>query len=181
MKKLIALLLLVSVLASADPGEATRAFMSRPASLFDMGMLKLNLHVDQKAEQFLSTSYAEKVAGYGDFRVWGKAAYRPESDRITVTVQLLSYTQGVETGRRLCDEALWWMRGQTRSPFSQFFLGIRGNPNPENPISNSDVRSLENSTMVLCAATTKDGIVWGRGFLMEDEIEYGEGRPPYYE
>ena len=106
MKKLTVLLLLLPALASADPGKATRAFMSQPASLFDLGMLKLNLHVHQKTEQFPSTSYVEQVDGSADFRFWGRADYRPESDRITLFVQLESYTQGVETGRRLCDEAI---------------------------------------------------------------------------
>ena len=40
MKKLIELLLLVPIVASADPGAVTRYLMNEPVSLFDLGMLR---------------------------------------------------------------------------------------------------------------------------------------------
>ncbi len=43
MKQLIAVLLLIPLLGSADPGPATKYLMDEPASLMDIGLLRMRL------------------------------------------------------------------------------------------------------------------------------------------
>ena len=47
MKKLTALPLLLPVLASADPGAATRWLINEPANLLDIGMMRVNQDLDE--------------------------------------------------------------------------------------------------------------------------------------
>ena len=54
MKKLTALLLLLPVLAAADPGTATKYLISDQASLMDIGLLRAEIYLNEIAEAISS-------------------------------------------------------------------------------------------------------------------------------
>jgi hypothetical protein len=85
MKKLI-LLFLIPTLVYAEPGPATQYLMNEPASIFDVGMLRLkqmtNYWQKQMTDNYKYHSSGNSIGGNVN------VAYRPEEDKIHVSLSV---------------------------------------------------------------------------------------------
>ena len=87
MKNLTALLLLLPVFASADPGPATRYLTSEPATLMDFGLWKLDSYLDGHREMtvdLVDLTAKTDILGYSFDSVYNAA-----EDRIEVRLWIL--------------------------------------------------------------------------------------------
>jgi len=84
MRKQTALLLLLPVLASADPGPAIRWLISEPASLLDLGVSNLERWVSDDPE-FFDDQYSS-AAGYSEKTISTHVRYEFKNDKIVIGV-----------------------------------------------------------------------------------------------
>ena len=92
MKRLTVLLLLLPALASADPGTATQYLMNEPASLMDIGLLKLNMKLEK-----LKPHLWGPFLGDGDAdRTKVSASYDFAADEIRVQITFFSDAESIE-------------------------------------------------------------------------------------
>lgn len=103
MKKLTALLLLLPVLASADPGSATQRLLDEPANLMDLGILRLESGLDQVADVIAGSYFFG--GGVEDVLVFTSADYDEKDDKIIVRIAIdLTDGKNAEAGcRRVLD------------------------------------------------------------------------------
>lgn len=87
MKKPLALLLLIPVLASADPGAATRYLTSSPATLMDFGLWKLDSYLNGYRE--MNTDLVDLTAKTDILGYSFDSVYNAAEDRIEVRLWIL--------------------------------------------------------------------------------------------
>jgi len=101
MKKLIVLLLLFPVVTFADPGSATQYLINEPASMMDIGMMKLNMQLLEMKSQIIKSIDGDPK------RVKLSASYDYSEDKILV--QFTVQKEG-ETAATACDTAIARLR-----------------------------------------------------------------------
>ena len=103
MKKLI-LLLLLSTPICAEPGPATQYLINEPASLFDIGMLRLKRLTDYWEKQMTGNYWQKSQSGSVGGNV--NVHYRPEDDKIYVSLTILDELATEEQMEAGCRYAL---------------------------------------------------------------------------
>ena len=103
MKKLIAFLLLLPVFALADPGAATRYLINEPASLMDIGLVRINLFLRDEGDDITETL---RVLGQEDARVISVARYDFASDVIVIEYFISNVSDKKETCRGVLENVV---------------------------------------------------------------------------
>lgn len=102
MKKLTALLLLLPVLASADPGNATKYLINEPASLMDVGLINVERSLEDSAS--LLAEVYKRETGVTDLEVLPSARYDFADDKINIMITVLA--TGIENAESGCRKIL---------------------------------------------------------------------------
>ena len=171
MKKIIAILLLPA-LANASPGPVSRYLMYEPASLFDVGMMRL---------QSL-TSWAESQVGFawtlhGKLKPVGKginASYSYEDDRIYVVIYAMDEAATEVQMQEGCQKALQQLRIVVIKSLPQLFHHD-GFDSPTEPIN--FFHTLFNMFELRCYVSGHDssaGRFWATQSLGAEEMTIGK-------
>ena len=105
MKTITALLLLLPILASAQPGAATRYLMTEPASLMDIGLIRLGKELEEMAHRF--RKWYETDTRTEGVSVTTAAEYFSEHDKIRVHISVsVKSLKNAESGCRELIEPL---------------------------------------------------------------------------
>lgn len=106
MKRLTALLLLLPIIASADPGAATKYLMNEPASLMDITFMRLNQSLDKQTGDLAAIlNTTSKNGGYMNFRL--RSYYHFDSDEIRIYAR--ADTNG-SASKASCKAVIAWLR-----------------------------------------------------------------------
>lgn len=84
MKKLIALLLLLPVLATADPSPATQRLLNEPANLMDIGIIRVST-VARNNWGLMKRIY-QMGAGFSNVSLYTSVGYNLETDKINIRI-----------------------------------------------------------------------------------------------
>ena len=111
MKRLLLALLLLPLIATADPGKATRYLINEPASLLDIMMIRLNITLDN-LEEILQEEFDTRTGttGLGASAV---ASYDYENDLIVVGVHHLDLGENITDLELMeigCRSSLWLVK-----------------------------------------------------------------------
>ena len=132
MKKLIALSLIFPVAVAAAPGTTTTYFMSEPASLFDIGMFRLQTWANQ-SERYMGNLYwtgAKTIQQTSEGSI--HADYDPDDDMIYVYFSVTdeqATPQQMEDG---CREVMRLLRINTSKSIWRMFTHYGQEFNPPN-------------------------------------------------
>lgn len=84
MKALTALILLLPMIASADPSPATRYLLDEPANLMDLGIIRLSTAI--RINRNLISGNYEMATGISDVVLYTSADYNLASDKINIRI-----------------------------------------------------------------------------------------------
>lgn len=143
MRSVFALLLLCPLLALADQGAATRYLMTEPASLMDIGLLRLDQSLEEMSDRF--GQWYETDTGVEGVSVSTEAEYLLEDDRIRIHV--LISVESTQRGESGCRDLIRPMKGHVARLESRAFRhdGYDGRNRPKN-LENE----ILNRTQILC-------------------------------
>jgi len=158
MKKLTALLLLLPVLASADPGAATRYLMNEPASLFDLGMLRAELHLADGRNN-MARLIRERYGPFLYFNI--DTRYEYENDLLVVVLDL-----GVTRDQKpTCEGTLDMYTHDLKVLIPRWFTGF-GHKSDDQP--EDLIKRLKERTQIVCSTPTSAAYK----MLLEDEFSW---------
>ncbi len=92
----------ITLPAHAGPDDTTKLFMNRPATLLDLGMLRLNLLLDEIGDE----SY------YPSGLPSPYVSYHWDRDRIVISVIKFSHDSASKEGEELCAEWISFLRAR---------------------------------------------------------------------
>ena len=171
MKKLI-FLILFPTLVWAEPGPETHYLMNEPASLFDVGMLRLQ-HMIGYWEKQMTFNY--KLKSQSD-ALGGNvnAYYRPEDDKIYVDLIIMDKSATEEQMEAGCRYALRHMRIYVSKSLHELFQHV-GYLDPSEPsaLSSALVEMFELRCYVSGDDSSK-GRFWATQTLRSDEMTIGK-------
>ena len=170
MKKMIGILLL-PLMAQAAPGPVTRALMEEPATLFDVGMVRLENLTDWIRD---NVGFVWTVKGQSEmFRKDINSRYSPEDDRIYVSISVSSDDATEKQMQEGCQMAL----GQTRIVLAKSLPGLfehAGAKSGAGALQEGDVRDLfELRCYVSSLRSSAEGRFWAHQTLADEEMTIG--------
>ena len=146
MKKLTALILLFPCLASSDPGAATRYLINEPASLLDVGMIRLRSKLPDFAE-FAGQLY-KNATDIDPIAITVNAHYDFEDDKIGINYFVI--TSGLASAEKGCRQIIYgshsFLEGDIEKSFRHF--GYQSADHPKDL-----AEKLIKRTDVTCRAT----------------------------
>ena len=171
MKRLI-LFFLFPALVCAAPGPATQYLMNEPASLFDVGMLRLH-HLIGYWEKQMTFNY--KLKSQSD-PVGGNvnAYYRPEDDKIYVVLSTMDESATEEQMEAGCRYALQHIRIYVRKSLHVLFQHV-GHSDPSKPFAlHSAVGEMFELRCYVSAHDSSVGRFWATQTLRAEEMTIGK-------
>ena len=150
MRKLVAAVLFLPHFALAAPDSTTQHFMNKPASLFDLGMYRLEAFAHQSSENMTSLymhgseTDQEKTYGTGNLH----ARYDPEDDMIYVSFSVADEKATEKQMESGCREMLRLLRINTSKSIWRMFAHYgqeRDNPDQ------AEVKSLYDKFELRCS------------------------------
>ena len=122
MKKLTALLLLLPVLVSADPGPATKYLINEPASLMDVAILSLQISLDKMATSMKTKGQHLSLRAHYDF----------SDDKIILSASVFFRGENAQhEAKEICDAQIYVLGALATSDMEQYFSHagfVRGDP-----------------------------------------------------
>lgn len=175
MKRIIAMLLL-PVLGNAEPGPVTRYLINEPASLLDIGMMRL---------ETLTTEFEKRVGLYWTendelkfFRSEVNSSYEPADDRIYVSFLAMNSDATEAQMAEGCRNAMSQMNIWLMKSLPGLFLHV-GDDDPSLPAD--FYQKLRNMFELRCyfssAQDSSEGRFWASrtlGTLGDDEMTIGK-------
>ncbi|MFT5116022.1 MAG: hypothetical protein ACI9H8_000282 [Lysobacterales bacterium] len=171
MKKLI-LLFLIPTLVYAEPGPATQYLMNEPASLFDVGMLRLK-HTIAYWERQMTGNYKNKSGGNsigGNVNV----SYRPEDDKIYVGLSVMDSSATHEQMEAGCRYALRHIQIYVSKSAHALYqhVGYRDSAEPEE--LDSSVRDMFVLRCYVSGNDSSKGRFWASQTLGDADMTIGK-------
>jgi hypothetical protein len=166
MKRMIAVLLL-PILGNAEPGPVTRYLINEPASLLDVGMMRL---------ETLTTEFENRVGLH--FRAEINASYAPADDRIYVSFLAMSSDATEAQMAEGCRDAMSQMNIWLLKSLPGLFLHV-GHDDPS--LSADFYQNIRNMFELRCyfssAQDSSEGRFWASrtlGTLGDSEMTIGK-------
>lgn len=104
MKRVIPILL-IPLLASADPGAATRYLMNEPASLFDIAMVRLEAGLNKNLINFVTSYRVPALLDYDPIATV-TVSYDFDSDAILASIDFIAGIDSFKLAEKGCRETL---------------------------------------------------------------------------
>lgn len=152
MKKLIALLLLLPLLASAEPGKTTRWLMNERATLFEIGFMRAEGWIQSEEENFGEHYF--HVSGVRADSVWTYALYIHDDDNYLFGVGFSDSKSTVELMKSTCEEILQRYFGVMRIKLRHWFTHYIDAPGG---LPDDFFNALESRSKMECRVTRKKG------------------------
>ena len=158
MKKLLVLLLL-PIGANAAPGAVTQQLMNEPASLFDIGMLRLNLLAEDFGHRVgLSWTNGESRKMVQPARV--SARYDPDDDMIYVGIMLMDSEPNEQQMAEWCREGIRQMGYWLNKELPRIFMHTDYDFTEPDDIRSPLVDMFEIRCYVTSSISTAEGRFW---------------------
>ena len=169
MKRTIALLLL-PVLAAASPGDVTRTLMNEPATLFDVGMIRL-ANVVEWAESHVT--FAWTLEGQSRPVANGlNSHYDSESDMIYVSITVMDENATETQMHNGCEQALRQLQIVISKSLPELFGHVG---EAESPVPLDKLRDTFELRCYVSGNTSSEGRFWGSMSLdYADEMTVGK-------
>ena len=171
MKTFVAMLLF-PIIVTAEPGSVTQYLMNEPATLLDVGMVRLDT---------LTTEFEKRVGlGWTEneemkfFRAEVNVQYEPDDDRIYVGFLIMNSEPSDAQMEEACENAMWQMSIWLRKSLPGLFLHI-GYDDPSKP---PDLYKAFQEIIVLrcyfsSARDTSQGRFWASRSLGDRKMTIG--------
>ncbi len=171
MKKLI-FLFLFPVLVWAEPGPATQYLMNEPASLFDVGMIRLH-HLIGYWEKQMTGNYKRKSQS-GSVGGNVNAYYRSEDDTIYVVLSAMDESATKEQMEAGCRYALFHMRIYVGKSLHELFQHVGYRKSSEPSSLGSAVRDMFEFRCYVSGHDSSMGRFWATQALQAEEMTIGQ-------
>lgn len=171
MKKLI-LLLLFPILVWAEPGPATQYLMNEPASLFDIGMLRLkaltNYWEKQMTFNYRIKSQSDSIGGNVNVN------YRPEDDKIYVSLSIMDVSATEEQMKAGCSYALYHIQIYIGKNLYGLFQHVGYRDSSEPASLGPAVREMFELRCYVSGNDSSHGRFWATQTLQEEDMTIGK-------
>jgi hypothetical protein len=171
-------LLLIPMVANAEPGPATRYLAGEPASLFDIGMLRL----DRLASEFRNRVglHWTDDGEYHWFRAEINASYVPEDDKIYIGFSIMDSEPTQQQMEEGCRNAMLQMNIWVQKSLPGLFLHT-GYEHGDSSVPPDLDKNLRNMFEIRCyfssSRDTSEGRFWASrtlGPLGDDQMKIGK-------
>lgn len=171
MKKLIALLLLPFA-ANAEPGPTTQYLMTEPASLFDVGMVRLDI-LTTEFEKRVGLSWATNTGSREFFEAEVNSHYDRDDDRIYVSFLVMNSEATPAQMEEGCGVAMSQMGIWLRKSLPDLFLPFRPASSTDVNLSNALREVFVMRCYVSSARDTSAGRFWASRSLTDRAMTIG--------
>jgi hypothetical protein len=172
MKMLIALLLLPFV-ANAEPGPTTQYLMTEPATLFDVGMVRLDI-LTTEFEKRVGLSWANNAGSREFFEAEVNSHYDRNDDRIYVSFLIMNSEATYPQMEEGCGVAMSQMGIWLGKSLPDLFLPFRPDTSAEAVNRSSALRELfVMRCHVSSARDTSEGRFWASRSLSDRAMTIG--------
>jgi hypothetical protein len=172
MKHLIALLLL-PVLANAEPGPSTQFLMTQPATLFDVGMVRLGM-LTTEFEKRVGLSWTTSAGRTELFRAQVNADYDRKDDRIYVSFLVMNTEATYAQMEEGCGNAMGQMGIWLGKSLPDLFLHSgRDNSSEEIAFSEALRKMFVMRCYVSSGVSSSEGRFWASQSLTDRTMTIG--------
>ena len=155
MKQLRLILLLIPIVASADPGQATNYLINDPVSMMDIGIFKANRRMMVLFEDIKSVY--RKLDKINLINVTGLSQYKHDDDLIVLNATLGTLETSAEVLESECRDILISMRAVTKNNLDVWFSheGFQRASAPDNLLNQIGERVELRCVGISSPSTTK--------------------------
>jgi hypothetical protein len=172
MKRLIALLLW-PLLVSAEPMSPTKMLMNEPASMLDMGMVRLGI-LAEDFEQRVGLLWTTASGASEFFRADVNSSYEAKNDTISVSFLIMNSEATDAQMKEGCEMAMDQMTIWLRKSLPGLYLHEGFDNSPEAFKRYDNIADMfELSCYVSSATDTSVGRFWARRTLRDPELKIG--------